>query len=214
MVFISELFPNPAGTDTGNEWIELCNSGLQTQALAGWRLEDASKKTFTIGDVSVAPQSCVIFENAETKISLNNDKETISLFDAHDTLVDRISYNKAIKDNQALARLAPTGELQITTNPTKGKIENVITGIATRSSRKAMDGTAKIPSSPLSKVLEDAAISTIAADVGTSTKVSEQKMLISGTSLWEPVFVGVCVAGILTVVFVKIALQLKQKIKD
>jgi hypothetical protein len=177
---------------------------VQTQLLTGWKLQDASGKIFTVGDTLVAPQSCVVFGNTETKISLNNDKETISLFNADGNLVDLVSYSKTVKDNQALARASAGGELQITTTPTKGDMRNVITAPpplrkASASAKASVDKT------------EDTAknIQSTMVIQSEQTDIKNEKVLVSGTNLWEPILIGVCVAGALAVMFVKIVIVLR-----
>lgn len=206
MVYISELFPNPSGVDTGKEWIEVCNNGTQMQSLAGWKLQDASAKSFIMNDVLIAPQSCAVLDNAQTKISLNNDKETVSLFDAGGTLIDSVSYEKAVKDDQALARANAGGELQITTTPTKGEMVNVITAPVSRAK-------AKTSSTTLSGT-ESMQHETWNMEQGAQDKtwnVEHGTILVPGTGLWEVILVGACVAGVLAVVFTKVAVQLKSK---
>jgi hypothetical protein len=48
-VFINELLPNPDGDDTGNEWVEIYNSGPGSVDMTGWAIDDAA----TIDNVSV-----------------------------------------------------------------------------------------------------------------------------------------------------------------
>jgi len=200
MVYLSEFFPNPAGKDTGNEWIEVCNDSAQSQSLAGWKLQDASAKSFTIGDVSVAPQSCVVFGNTETKISLNNDKETISLFDAGGILQDAVSYSKAVKDNQALARNLSTNNLQLTTTPTKGEMKNVITGVASKIKKVASSTNSEAQN--INSEVPQGGVLSLDNETGTQT-------LTSGTNIFEVIVIGVCVAGVLAYVFTKIAIALR-----
>lgn len=38
-VKINELYPNPEGTDSGNEWIELVNTGSETAVIDAWQLQ-------------------------------------------------------------------------------------------------------------------------------------------------------------------------------
>jgi hypothetical protein len=48
-VRINELLPNPAGTDTDNEWLELYNPGPGSVDMTGWAIDDAA----TIDEVGV-----------------------------------------------------------------------------------------------------------------------------------------------------------------
>ncbi len=197
-IYISELLPNPSGKDTGNEWMEICNNGTQPQPLTGWKLQDASAKSFTIQNISVAPQSCVVFGNTETKISLNNDKETLSLFDVGGNSVDRVSYNTVVKDDQALARVSASGELQITTTPTKGEIQNIITAPEARTTKDIKSET------------ENRAITTTSQNgLWNMGDGAQAQILTSGIPMWHVILIGVCVAGILAVLFTKAALELR-----
>ena len=40
-VLINEVLYDPAGSDGGGEWIELCNSGTETIDISGWTFESA-----------------------------------------------------------------------------------------------------------------------------------------------------------------------------
>jgi len=56
---INELLPDPSGTDSGREWVELYNSGSEAQRLDAWILEKATKDwsvAFTFpGGADIAP---------------------------------------------------------------------------------------------------------------------------------------------------------------
>lgn len=92
---ISELYPNPNNASE-LEFIELWNSGTQTIPLEGWKLGD-SVKIITLGKISLVPGEYRAFYSNETKISLNNTKETITLYDINGQLIDKIEYNSTIK---------------------------------------------------------------------------------------------------------------------
>lgn len=209
MMYISELFPNPAGSDTGNEWIEVCNDGTQAQSLAGWKLQDANAKSFVVGDVSLTPRSCVVFDNVQTKISLNNNKEIVSLLDAGGNMVDSVSYNKAVKDNQVLARAGVGGELQITTTPTKGEIENRIISPANTVKKEA--NITDISASRMEYGIGSVGYGVRDESLNTN---HASHVLVSGTGVWETILIGACVAGVLATIFVKIAIRLKLETKN
>ena len=40
---INEILPNPDGTDSGQEWVELYNAGTESVRMDGWTIETASK---------------------------------------------------------------------------------------------------------------------------------------------------------------------------
>ncbi|MFA7201717.1 MAG: lamin tail domain-containing protein [Candidatus Paceibacterota bacterium] len=199
-IYVSELLPNPAGKDAGNEWIEVCNNGSQSKSLAGWKLQDASAKKFTIANTSVVPQSCVVFGNTETKISLNNDKEIISLFNMDGVSQDSVSYSGTIKDDQSLARATPTGELQITTSPTKGEIQNIITA---PEAQMTQDTKTEIENKIIATTSQNGLWD---VENGVQTQI-----LTSGINMWQVILIGVCVAGILTALFMKVVIELRKE---
>ncbi len=92
---ISEIYPNPA-TAGESEFIELWNSGHQTISLEGWKLGDSAKIT-TLGKISLVPGEFYALYDNTTKISLNNTKETIALYDANGRLIDKIDYSLTVK---------------------------------------------------------------------------------------------------------------------
>lgn len=59
-VLINELFTNPAGIDTGQEWIELYNSGEQTADLTGWQINVASGQYFTFPSFLLTDKAFVL----------------------------------------------------------------------------------------------------------------------------------------------------------
>ena len=123
-ITISELFPNPAGSDTAGEWIELRNVGDAPQALVRWSLKDASGKTYLFSDQSMPAHGFLVLPYSTTKISLNNSGDTIFLYDASGALADSFSYAQTMKDDVTLVR-NQQGNIVATTQPTPGK-ENVI----------------------------------------------------------------------------------------
>ncbi|PKN54415.1 MAG: hypothetical protein CVU56_26730 [Deltaproteobacteria bacterium HGW-Deltaproteobacteria-14] len=120
LVIINELLPNPAGTDLGQEYVELVNMGLAPADLTGWRLGDAasdSRHVFAAGTTLAPGQALVIFDrgdhsavansvNASTEsLSLNNSSETVTLYDADGIVVDAVTW-ASTSDGVALNRAA------------------------------------------------------------------------------------------------------------
>ncbi len=91
MVVIESLLPNPVGPDRGAEWIELTNRGTDAVNLSGWSLKDASGKVFVLSG-TLAPQGGIKLQDPQTKITLNNDTDTIYLYDRSGGLIDKLSY--------------------------------------------------------------------------------------------------------------------------
>jgi hypothetical protein len=114
---LSELFPDPAGTDADQEFVELENAGDADADLAGWRLANASGKTYALSG-TVGAHGFFAVTYAESKIALVNTGMTLTLLDPSGNPVDAVSYGAA-KEGKAYARDG-SGAWQWTSTPTPG----------------------------------------------------------------------------------------------
>ena len=97
-VRISELYPNAAGNDAEEEFIELENWGLDPVNLKGWILEDATGKRYAEKEsVILPPLGQLSFSRKSTQIVLNNTSDTVRLYAPNGTLIDEQTYDKAPK---------------------------------------------------------------------------------------------------------------------
>ncbi|MEI2420449.1 lamin tail domain-containing protein, partial [Arthrospira platensis SPKY2] len=92
--------------DSGDEYIELYNPEDVPISLFGWRLEDrsllpaaeeedAARRIFTFGrDALIGPRGYLLLWGKESRISLNNSFEQISLYNPAGELVDRIEWER------------------------------------------------------------------------------------------------------------------------
>ncbi len=101
-IFINELLPNPSGSDTTDEWIELINEGEKTIQLFGWSITDENR-TYTLEDTSIAPEEHLIIEVTESRISLNNNGDRLYLIDPFDKIIQGVEYDTA-KEDQSWSR--------------------------------------------------------------------------------------------------------------
>lgn len=129
-ILINEIMPNPDGTDTGNEWIELRNPNPDDMDLTDWQLDDeeGGSKPFTIKSLTIPKNGYTIIISNESKLNLNNDSDKVRLFDPKGVIRDEIYYEDA-KSGYSLARKDET-QWYWTDFPTKGEtnveiIENV-----------------------------------------------------------------------------------------
>ncbi|NTW14148.1 MAG: PKD domain-containing protein [Candidatus Moranbacteria bacterium] len=81
---ITEIFPNPAGKDTGNEWIRLKNDDAKAINLTGWSIATATEKTRLVNhailsDRSVGPGQDIILTRADSRFTLPNERAVIEL---------------------------------------------------------------------------------------------------------------------------------------
>ena len=98
-VIISEFLPNPYGSDTEGEWVELWNIGNETVSLCGWLLDDeeGGSKPYYLEEEIIAPQEYLLLQRNQTKIALNNDADTVRLFAGSGNLVSEATYVKGIE---------------------------------------------------------------------------------------------------------------------
>ncbi|NIA11783.1 MAG: hypothetical protein GWP10_19180, partial [Nitrospiraceae bacterium] len=94
-VAINEIMYDPV---SGNEWIELFNSGDSTVNLTGWTIKDAANNTFgDLTNVEIPAGKCVIVNG--TGAILNNDNDEIHLFDNTMAEVDNVTYDSSMGAN-------------------------------------------------------------------------------------------------------------------
>lgn len=117
-VDISEVFPNPTGTDQGGEWIEIhnvTNSGLD---LSGWKIKNAAGKTFTLPDgTAIPPLGYLILTDTTTKITLKNSGDQIQILDPDNTLQDKIEFETA-PENTSFAKIETVGVEEVVPSTT------------------------------------------------------------------------------------------------
>jgi hypothetical protein len=97
-VAVSEILPNPAGTDTKSEWIEIFNSGSDDVNLGNWTLDDdeGGSKPYVFSDQTIIKaQSALLIPITDSKISLSNTADMVRLFDFEGTSLSEISYKEA-----------------------------------------------------------------------------------------------------------------------
>lgn len=120
-VIINELLPNPSGSETTDEWIELTNTGDTSINLTGWQLTDQTRY-FTIADTRIPAHGYVVFESGETRINLNNTGDTVYLVDAAGAIMNGTTYEAAAEE---MSWANSTTSWAWTSTPTPGK-QNVL----------------------------------------------------------------------------------------
>lgn len=90
---IQEFLPNPVGKDADGEYIKLFNDGQAVVNLNGWKIKDAGGKIFKLDGYSLDPQKELVLDYAVTKIFLNNDGETLFLYNSAGSLIDEKGYS-------------------------------------------------------------------------------------------------------------------------
>jgi len=103
---INEFIPNPDGSDEENEWIEIYNPGTNEVNLNGWKLKDASDKEYNFKDEKITSGGYLVLNRPQTKITINNDAETLSLIAPDGTVVSQIEYSGGSQEGYSFARYA------------------------------------------------------------------------------------------------------------
>lgn len=107
---ISELFPNPSGADSEQEYIELHHvpelrhapieydvqeeaheEEIEAYSLEGFTVADATR-TYTLEPFHIEPGTSVRIQYHQSRITLNNQHDTLWLYDASGLPLDYVSY--------------------------------------------------------------------------------------------------------------------------
>ncbi len=91
-IMISELYPYPS---EGGEFIELINTTDKDIDITDWKLSDLAK-SYTLSGI-IPAKGYRFWNQDESKISLNNTSETITLTDNYNQIQSTTSYTKAKK---------------------------------------------------------------------------------------------------------------------
>ena len=126
-IIISEFIPNPAGSDD-MEFIELYNPTDEEIDLTGLQIDDEENGSgaYTIAEnTKIAAQDYLVFGKWETKLSLNNDSDSVRLLFEGEVIIE-IAYSGATEG--ASYALTEEDDWQWTTTPTPGK-KNIVKSI-------------------------------------------------------------------------------------
>ena len=127
-VVINEVMPNPVGSDTENEWIEIFNTNNTSIDLNGYKLNDLGGATLVIdtehvdGATTINGNSfLVVRRNEHTTFSLNNDGDTITLYLPDGNSAENVfSYNGS-NEGKSWGRIPDGGDIHSEPlNPTPG----------------------------------------------------------------------------------------------
>lgn len=98
-VIINEVFPSPEGADEENEFIEIYNTNNFDVDLSGWKIKDeiGTVVTFIIpNNTKILANNFLLFKRPETKISMNNSGDTISLIMPDNKVSSTVTFEKSL----------------------------------------------------------------------------------------------------------------------
>jgi hypothetical protein len=105
---ITEILPNPTGTDSGYEQVELYNAGSELVDLEGFKLDDIganqplSSNAYVLPSLVIEPESYMAITIPAEGMSLNNtDGDILSLFNPTDVLIDSMFYEETSPEGKS-----------------------------------------------------------------------------------------------------------------
>jgi hypothetical protein len=116
---ISELFPNPAGPDTANEFFELCHQGTEPLQLSGWSITNIAKQRFVFSAQIIQPGDCQAWYRNTTQFRLHNSYEEVRLFDPTSHEIDSFGYQEDAPEDHSWQRIHE--RMSWTSAPTPGE---------------------------------------------------------------------------------------------
>ena len=119
MILISEWLPNPTGSDTAGEWVELWNSGSAAKNLSGWTIKNSSGKKFIFGNKNIDSNEYLVLARSESKLTLKNTDEKLFLYDDKSQLVDKSEIFGTAREGKSFSR---NGEIFSFVIPTPGAV--------------------------------------------------------------------------------------------
>jgi hypothetical protein len=99
-VYINEILPSPEGPDANNEWIEIFNKSDNDINLSGWQIKDVLGKTksyFFPEKTIIKADDFLVLSGSLTKITLNNDGDSVLLINPKGEITDNVSFKNAPK---------------------------------------------------------------------------------------------------------------------
>ncbi len=113
-VVINEVLPNPLGSDSEQEFVELKNLGSNEINLNGWILANTTGEykinNLDFKDTIIKSQGFLVVYSKITKLQLNNKSDTVKLY-ANEintngrVLVDVLAYSQVASTNQSYSRI-------------------------------------------------------------------------------------------------------------
>lgn len=113
-VKISELLPNPQGEDSGQEMVELINTGKEAADLDGWILGDKSdsgvkSNAYKIMGQILPPGQVLTITIPKGHFALNNTGgDVLNLYFADQTLADSVAYKEAAEEGLSYQKVGET----------------------------------------------------------------------------------------------------------
>jgi PKD repeat protein len=96
-VIINEVFPDPKGSDQGQEWLEIKNQSADKINFLNWRLENSNGKYKFKNDLWLDGESFYLLTGVESNLAFKNTTDIINLYNNLDELLDKVEYTDAVQ---------------------------------------------------------------------------------------------------------------------
>jgi len=103
MVYINEVFSNPTGKDTGNEWLEFFNSASTGANIEGWHLTVNGKSVVLHGGIPA--ERYRVLRSTDLHRTLTNREATLGLYDSVGRLENSLIVHGTAWEGKSYARL-------------------------------------------------------------------------------------------------------------
>lgn len=103
MVLMNEWLPNPAGSDSAGEWVELFNSGNTTVDFSGWQIKTKGGSRATLSG-QINSGGYLVLRRTKTKLVLKNSDEGLFLYDAEGKLIDQSAFKGSAPQGKSFSR--------------------------------------------------------------------------------------------------------------
>ncbi len=101
-LIIKSFLPNPEGSDKGAEIFSIANNSGSQINLSGWKVRDESGKNYYLSG-RINPSQEIIFP-ASGSFILNNNGETLHLFNPLGELVDELGYVGSASEGRVIQK--------------------------------------------------------------------------------------------------------------
>ena len=118
-IIFNEILPSPKGADEENEWIELYNTNNFEVDLSGWKIKDKEGTTtnyFLSENTKISAYGYLVFKRPDTKITLNNTIDGLSLYWPNEKIIDSINYEKS-PSNQSYNKIGKNWQWSASLTP-------------------------------------------------------------------------------------------------
>jgi hypothetical protein len=148
-VLVNEILPNPAGTDTGHEFIELHNPTVAAISLDGCALQTSnSTKLYNFSGISLAAGEYHAFYDDQTGLTLPNAAGGTAFLLTPTEEIQSITYPANLGDDVAWAKFSDTWESTYTPTPNAANALQSEASCPTGQERDPTTDRCKIPVTP------------------------------------------------------------------